>query len=121
MTGQQEYACPQSAQDRTQRIARLNDLLRRGCGEGKLFLTQGILGLGDSAAADVMAAVRDFDDFSEANDPHGEHDFGLFRYRGEKVFWKIDYYDRSMTLGAEDPADPATTCRVLTVMLASEY
>ena len=49
------------------------------------------------------------------------HDFGAFVHNGERVFWKIDYYDPSLTKGSEDPADPQQTARVLTIMLASEY
>jgi len=40
------------------------------------------------------------------NDPHGEHDFGSFELAGNKFFWKIDYYDRRLKWGSEDPADP---------------
>lgn len=39
----------------------------------------------------------------------------------EKVFWKIEAYDRDLRFGSEDPANPAVTRRVLTIMLASEY
>ena len=57
----------------------------------------------------------------EDNDPHGEHDFGSFELCGRKLFWKIEYYDPDLQHGSEDPADPAKTMRVLTVMLAEEY
>lgn len=55
------------------------------------------------------------------NDPHGEHDFGSFDVDGERLFWKIDYYDPSLSGGSEDPADEAATRRVITIMLALEY
>jgi len=55
------------------------------------------------------------------NDPHGEHDFGAVEEAGVRYFWKIDYYDRDMTMGSDDPADPEVTTLVLTVLLASEY
>jgi len=40
---------------------------------------------------------------------------------GEKLFWKIDYFDLAGEFGSEDPTDPKKTLRVLTVMLAEEY
>ena len=63
-----------------------------------------------------------FTDFTKDNDPHREHDFGAFDVDGQRLFWKIDYFDqRDPDLGAEDPSDEATTERVLTLMLADEY
>ncbi len=65
--------------------------------------------------------MRDFEDFTADNDPYGEHDFGAFQLGGEKLFWKIDYYDLALEMGSPDPADPAVTRRILTIMLAEEY
>jgi hypothetical protein len=71
--------------------------------------------------AAALTNVKSFEAFTADNDPHGEHDFGAFELGGEKLFWKIDTYDRDEQHGAEDPSDAASTLRVLTVMLASEY
>jgi hypothetical protein len=60
-------------------------------------------------------------DFSDDNDPHGEHDFGSFELCSRTFFWKIDYYDSDLQHGSEDPTDPNKTTRVLTLMLAEDY
>ena len=52
---------------------------------------------------------------------HYAQDLALFEHNGQRIFWKIDYYDRSLSQGSEDPADPKQTVRVLTIMLADEY
>ncbi len=103
------------------KIAGLNDQLRRMFMGGKIMMTAGINALPDHTKAAILSAVRNFTTFTEDNDPHGEHDFGSFEVDGEKCFWKIDYYDKSLEAGSEDPADPEVTTRVLTIMLASEY
>jgi hypothetical protein len=69
----------------------------------------------------LMWKVSEYTAFDEGNDPYGEHDFGSFDDGGEKFFWKIDYFDPSMTAGSSDASDPKQTCRVLTLMFASEY
>lgn len=69
----------------------------------------------------MVQKVRLLDALNEENDPHGEHDFGSFVVRGQKVYYHIDYFDRSLEFGSEDPADPEKKVRVLTLMLAHEY
>jgi hypothetical protein len=101
------------------RIAELNDRLRCSKTGGRIAITQGVLATG--AVEVILAQVRIFDAFDADNDPYGQRDFGALDCGGEKVFWKIDYYDQAMQFGSPDPADPSITCRVLTVMLASEY
>ena len=106
---------------RTLRIRNLNDLFRTTLEGGKAFITPGVSSLGPDFAASALSAVRSFAEFSPDNDPYGEHDFGAVTIGDEKLFWKIDYYDQSMDFGSNDPADPAQTTRVLTILLAEEY
>jgi hypothetical protein len=107
---------------KTERIRRLNDALRNGKSRnGSIVITAGIHALGPDFVAEARKAVATFDAFNADNDPHGEHDFGAVTVNGEKLFFKIDYYDLSMSAHSPDAADPSTTKRVLTIMLASEY
>jgi len=105
---------------RTDRIRALNDLMRRGM-LGRWMMTAGVQALGAERVAEVVEAVRRFDRFDDDNDPYREHDFGSFEIAGQRFFWKIDAYDRNLTGGSPDPADPAVTARVLTIMLAEDY
>lgn len=111
-----------SANDpQTEKIRTLNDAFRKSLIGGRVMMTRGVSALEDADRSAVMNRVRMFDDFEEANDPHGEHDFGAIEHNGEKFFWKIDYYDRNLEQGSEDPANPEETTRVMTIMLAHEY
>jgi hypothetical protein len=104
------------------RIAELNDLARTAMGvAGKLVQTIGINALPAPVQSRIREKVETFSDFNKDNDPHGERDFGSFQHDGYHVFWKIDYYDKTLEQGSEDPADPSKTTRVLTIMLAEEY
>ena len=103
------------------RIRALNDAVRWFPIGGELFLTRGIADLPWHEQAAILDRVQTFDDFTEDNDPHGEHDFGSFDHHGRTIFWKIDYYDLLLKNGSDDPSDPARTRRVLTVLLAEEY
>lgn len=106
---------------RHERVRMLNDFLRRSFQGGKVMVTAGLQALEPEVLAAVLAGVREFDAFSEENDPYEEHDFGAFEIASQRIFWKIDYYDPTLSEGSDDPADPSRTVRVLTIMLAAEY
>jgi Protein of unknown function (DUF3768) len=106
---------------RTEAIQALNDRFRRTLRGGKVLVTSGVNALGAAHVHAILTKVVEFDAFGPDNDPYQEHDFGAFDHVGNKLFWKIDYYDPSLTSGSTDPSDAAATCRVLTIMLAEEY
>ena len=76
--------------------------------------TEGFRALPRPDQSRVRELVETFDAFTPDNDPYGERDFGAI-YQGveaagqpsaraspvEKVFWKIDAYDRSLELAAK--------------------
>jgi hypothetical protein len=127
-----------NARERTARIARLNDLARSAMGVAcTVVATVGFRSLSASDQSSVRELIETYDAFDEDNDPHGERDFGTIYKLGderwtterprlrdderERVFWKLDYYDRDLRFGSEDATNPAVTRRVLTIMLADEY
>ncbi|HZU52054.1 MAG TPA: DUF3768 domain-containing protein [Sphingomicrobium sp.] len=103
------------------RIAQLNDALRINRIGGRILVSRGVDSLVQGNFSSLFEALATFDAFDPDNDPHGEHDFGLFEFLGVKLMWKIDYYDLELRVGSNDPSDPAVTTRVLTVFLAEEY
>lgn len=109
------------------KIRALNDQLRQTFKGGKIAVTPGVLALGDLPT--ILQQLRDFSAFDQGNDPHQEHDFGAFNYKGRPhivgegplIFFKLDYYDKELMMGSPNPAIPEVTSRVLTIMLAEEY
>ena len=127
-----------TSREQTARIARLNDMARQAMGVACTAVsTVGFRSLSASDQSRVRELIETFDAFDEDNDPHGERDFGTIYQLGdgrwtterprlrdderERVFWKLDYYDRDLQFGSEDAANPAVTRRVLTIMLSDEY
>lgn len=109
--------------ERSNLLAEQNDRFRKGDKSipGTVVVTQGIDALSEEAKAAIFALVQYADDFDEGNDPYGEHDFGSVTHDDVgQVFWKIDYYEPTLTQGSEDPTNLKMTVRVLTIMLAME-
>jgi hypothetical protein len=101
--------------ERAAKIAALNDRFRGMALD--VMVTPGVRDLPD--VIELMKEIEQFDTFSEDNDPYGEHDFGSLEWWGEKIFWKIDYYDKELRYGC-DPLDKKCR-RVMTIMLSDEY
>jgi hypothetical protein len=103
------------------RIRLLNDELRKNLLGGGAVITAGIAELGPEAVERLIKTIAVFDDFCHACDPHEEHDAGVFDFDGTAIMFKIDYYDKTLSFHSPDPADPAVTERVITIMRADEY
>lgn len=105
---------------RTRKVQELNDRLRKTGIGGKIILTRAIAAMEAPELTTLLQKVREFDAFTDGNDPWGEHDFGEIVIDGERYFWKIDAYDLNLEYGSPDPADEAVTCRVITIMTAMD-
>lgn len=107
-------------------VAFWNDAFRTVLGadpvaRGRVVATRGVAALGRPFVDAALAAVAAFTAFDADNDPDGVHDFGVVRIHGVAVWFKIDCYDRACQYGADNPADPGATRRVLTLLLPNEY
>ena len=121
--------------NRAEAIGRLNDLARMAMGLAcTAVATPGFRALPQKDQSRVRELIETFDAFTPDNDPNGERDYGAIYQASdgrwttarpnrarETVFWKIDYFDRELKWWSEDPANPAITRRLLTIMLAEEY
>jgi hypothetical protein len=113
--------------DHISRIAQLNDRVRLGLDRNaRIVMTATCLATlaGDDrrasealAQAEVLAAIRRY---AFKPEDGSERARGEFVIAGHTVRFTIDYYDRSLEWGSEDPADPLVTTRVMTIMLPSD-
>ncbi|HDZ82240.1 MAG TPA: DUF3768 domain-containing protein [Roseobacter sp.] len=111
-------------------IAQQNDAFRTsvtasvkppGAPPGKLVMTAGIAAQSDEFRAALIGALIAFDAFDVDSDPYGLHEMGVLEIEGERVWFKFYLFDENFEYGSEAPADPARTCRVLTLLFPSEY
>jgi Protein of unknown function (DUF3768) len=79
--------------------------------QGHAVMTTGIAALGAEAVARIIKTIQAYDDFCHANDPYEEHDFGSFEAEGHTIFFKIDYFDCTLTVHSPDPSDPDDQAR----------
>jgi hypothetical protein len=112
---------------RAKRIPELNCRLRKEPANrslGQVLISSGINVRGAEFRAMVLTAIASMQakDFKIGNDPYSERDFNSFTVAAKLCLFNIDYYAKgNLQKPSDDPADPAKTERVLTVMLADEY
>ena len=105
----------------TEKIKLLNEMFRKTFVGGQVMLTTGIRAKSEEEQAEILHKVRLFNEFTKANDPYGEHDYGRFTHNGENIMFKIDYYNKTYDSISDDPSNPDITNRVMTIMCADEY
>lgn len=89
---------------------------------GRLMFSRYVADRGGLFGMKCINALAKYDGWNEDNDSYGEADFCVLTIDGEKVFAKLDYYDKhDQNYGSENPADPAKTLRVAVVMMPEEY
>lgn len=123
--------------ERTERVAHLNDEVRRGNDpRARILFTRGVIDLlAESETAETAPHARVAINqrllmqqivgaaIEPGDDPYGERDFGVVKFLDERIFWKIDSYaaDGTFSFGSDAPWDASATTRVLTILLPSEY
>ena len=107
--------------DRKLLIQELNDRFRTRLEGGRLFFGGDLARAPRAVLQEALQNVKNYVDFSAANDPSGQHDFGDFMLDGRHVFWKIDYLAKDEERASTDPADPALTTRVLIITYAEDF
>jgi hypothetical protein len=109
------------ADARTKKIRALNNRFRETLIGGRIVFSHGVSTLPFGKRHEIVRRVRNYKEFTADNDPYFEAEFGAFDFEDGRYYWRIDYYDKKLEFGGNDPADPKQTTRVLTIMLAEEY
>jgi len=103
-------------QQRVQTAA-LNDQFRRGNESLGLYsLSPQVEALPAPQRQALLEAVSTTHYFIEEG-----HDFGVVSLDETDFLWEIDYYNQDLKGTAPNPADPALTVRVLSILRADEY
>ena len=106
MSGRERESCAPHTPDSSHadQVRKLNNALWRNLQTGIITATPDIRAMGSVAIAHILRQIVEFDDFTSDNDPYGEHDMGVMRKGGAKLFWQIDYYDHALEGGVARPS-----------------
>ena len=83
-----------SATTARERVRDLNDQLRQHGIGGTTVVTPGVRALAPDTISAILVAVASFSAFDA---DYGEHDYAILTVGTERVIWRIDYYDQSLS------------------------
>jgi hypothetical protein len=111
------------ALSQTQKIRALNlAFYKNPHMHGRLLFSRYVADRGGLFGMKCINALAAYDGWNEDNDSHGEADMCTLTVEGEKVWAKMDYYDKDdQNYGSENPADPTKTLRVCTILFPDEW
>ncbi len=98
-----------------------HDELRQYLLGGIAGITPGVAALGQAAVERIVKRIAVYDRFLSRERSIRGARFRCVRDRRVRVLFKIDYFDKILQHVSPDPADPAVTEQVITIMLAKEY
>ena len=84
----------------SEKIAKLNDAFRQSLGsplvavnpKNQVNTTQGIWDcFNNEEISSIFQDIKNFDGFTEGDNPYGVKYFGSLKRKGITIFWKIDY------------------------------
>ena len=93
------------------KIIELNDQLRTTFKGGRVQMTPDVYGLEPRLRGRALFFLSRYQNF----DAESEHDWGTFIFSGYAFEWRIEYRSTSGTGLSKNPAETATTFRVLTL------
>ncbi len=93
------------------RIIELNDQLRTTFKGGRVQMARDVYELEPRLRGRALFFLSKYSKF----EPESEHDWGTFIFGGYAFEWRIEYRGTDGSGFSANPADPATTFRVLTL------
>lgn len=87
-----------------EKIRQLNDSFRKSFNGGRIVITRCVQSLTDDDRNELIKQVQAFDNFTEDNDPYGEHDFGAINFKTIRTSGKSIITTPIITISALTPA-----------------
>ena len=105
-------------------ICSLNDAFRLSFTSTELYCSPDLLKLSIEDQARILDRVRQYQNFTKANDPLMSHNQGFFLHEGTPIVWTIYYHEEDQAQKRSRPLNPVDidlTKRHMMIMTASEW